>query len=116
MKTSYIYIILILFGILLVVPGILLRSNEVTSGNSYGVEYNLGWDNKITLPASESQIKKVENIDFYEEDQELEEWMLEPETWKVNSRETDIDNRKVDTGELSQAHSSWIHIEITAKI
>ncbi|MGC9344767.1 MAG: hypothetical protein ACP5E3_18815 [Bacteroidales bacterium] len=115
MKTSIIYIILLIFGILLIVPAILLKSNNIEGNNSYGVEYNLGWGHEITVPARDTQNQNMEILDFYEEEYELEDWMMEPETWEIDQYESGKTNQKSSASGLSSGPSG-VSIQIIAEL
>lgn len=115
MKTSFIYIILLIFGILLIVPGILLKSRVTGSENSFGVEYNLGWDKKLMIPATETPNENYKKLDFYEEEYELEDWMMEPESWKTEKIQTGNQGPDSSASGLIR-HSSGVFIQIIAEL
>jgi hypothetical protein len=115
MRTSIIYIILLILGILLVVPGILLKSLDTGGDNSYGVEYNLGWGHEITVPVKDTQNQNIEILDFYEEEYELEDWMMEPETWEINQEESGKSNQNSSASGLSN-NPNGVSIQIIAEL
>jgi hypothetical protein len=115
MKTSIIYMILLIFGILLIIPGILLKSSVTSAENSYGVEYNLGWGHKMLAPAGDTHKVNKDLFDFYEEEYELEDWMMKPETWKIDTRESGNSKSESSASGLS-SYPSGVSIQIMAEL
>ena len=91
MKTLMIYIVLLIFITLLVMPLIFLNKDPKIFDNNYNVEYHFGITSppikeksgKTSTAAKGSSILMNETATKTDEKLDFEDWMMEPLNWEI---------------------------------